>query len=198
MTALFSFAHSVAVSSLVLLFLFSGSSAEADHLFGGSSGFDRGAVVRVWAADNTRVEVNRVVAPWNTLAGYELLKKVNLESNADVKFKRDTVTWVQAFPDYLSPFTRAVVWVSSADVGDTHTMRHEIGHALGFADHVTRSQLSGRVNPKVCDDPSHKLYSMYSGVMSYCSWADEAGWFGAGDRAMLVAAGYTARTGGQA
>ena len=63
------------------------------------------------------------------------------------------------------------------DVDIEYWMPHELGHALGLADHVYPNQdLTGYVNPKFTTDG-------YRGVMAY--GVPPVEWFGSADSAML-------------
>lgn len=134
------------------------------------------------------------------MAGWQLFKQVQSETGADVVFKPDSSTWVEAKPTYRQPYTLCIIHSSG---NSTHMYRHEIGHCLGFSDHIWKSLLSDPRynNPdlygqiKICDDPRHPQYSPYSGVMSYCDWNYEWRWFGINDRNMMAAAGYIAQGG---
>lgn len=98
---------------------------------------------------------------------------------------------MQCLPSYEEAYDRCIIWSASSF---TPTLRHELGHALGLADHIQVVYAGGPyVNPRLCDAPSLPEFSPYEGVMSYCAWdAGYRGWFGASDREMLADVGYAA------
>lgn len=170
----------------------------ADHLFGVQSGFDKarnGQTLQVYS-EVVGLKTADVIAPWNNLATNAgrttpLFKTTTNSLSADIKFVNDASTWVQVYPcsDYNCNYTLCVV---HSNTTSTHTMRHEIGHCLGFGDHITAStNPASYINPKICDDPNNPNYSSYHGVMSYCDWNYELlRWFKNDDRQMLINRGY--------
>lgn len=177
------------------------SSVVADHLFGTQGGFNKarnGQTLLVYS-EVVGLRVADIIAPWNTLvsnAGRRtpLFATTLNRSVADIEFVNSASTWVQAFPcsDYNCDYTLCRIHSSGTD---THTFRHEIGHCLGFADHIYSTMDPVRyINPKICDDPAHPKYSSYKGVMSYCDWNYEATlWFKDPDRQMLIKGGYISK-----
>lgn len=154
--------------------------AEAHHLFAEHSGFAKAREAResLRVCAPPVIDGPSVIAPWNELAGWRLF--VISCDRPDITFVPDAVTWTQA--TYLKPFTYCRIHYASPLV---RSIQHEIGHCLGFADHVeTGNGHGGRwVNPGSC--------AGYRGVMSYCDW-DGRHWFGEDDHAMLSRAGYAA------
>lgn len=170
------------------------ASASAHHRFGPRAGWRKAAEGRrsitVWAVPRLRVPVGKVIAPWNRLAGWKLLRRAALRRRADVLVRPSgTVSWTSCSPSYTRAFRRCTVWAASTPVP---TLRHELGHTLGFADHVDRARwaLGIHENPRLCDAPRHRAFSRYRGAMSYCDWSRTAVWFRAADRRMLARAGY--------
>lgn len=164
--------------SVLLAFSLRPGPAAADHLFSVASGFEQARngreSLRVCAPAD--IDSEGVIAPWNGLAGWELFV---LSCDApDITFSPAAATWVEA--DYERPFTRCRIHYSTAS---TMIQRHEIGHCLGFADHVRPWEQGPDkwVGEKPCGD--------YAGVMSYCTW-NEQHWFGDDDFLMLAEAGY--------
>jgi len=125
-----------------------------------------------------------VLTRWNDAARARLF--VRGCAGAQVVTKSSDVTWVDASG---SP---CIIYVG--EPWNLRVATHELGHCLGFADHVqadTYDCCAKRyIAPRVCDDPSHPAYSPYRGVMSYCDWSGEWNWFGSDDQKMLRAAGY--------
>lgn len=153
--------------------------AEAHHLFNTSSGFAKARhqkeSIRVCAP--AVIDGPAVIAPWNRLAGWQLFA-LSCE-HPDVTYVGDRVTWVET--TYRQSFTHCRIHYASPM---TKVHQHEIGHCLGFADHVAPGGDDSRwVNAQQC--------AGYRGVMSYCDWNGQA-WFGDDDRAMLILAGYAA------
>lgn len=168
------------------------------HIFGSGSGFEKAkheprTSINVWKDPTLYANVPNIILPWNNLTGWSLFKIVTDQTLADVKFVKSSSTWVKAEPNYTDPYTSCIIYSATTD---TYTLRHEIGHCLGFADHVWKVYYGDPrwINPKVCDDPSHPAYSPYKGVMSYCDWSYPVRWFGADDSKMIIDAGYKSRT----
>lgn len=164
-----------------------GYPANAGHLFDPDSGFEkaRSGRVSIRTCDGTGVAgVEDLVSPWNLLAGWELF--VITCDSPDVTFREAPATWVEA--NYLSPFSHCTIHAAEFD---TNLLRHELGHCLGFADHVRAEELAPQlINAAICDDPSTPHYLSYRGIMSYCDWDPASRWFGDDDRQMLIVAGY--------
>lgn len=168
------------------------SPARADHGFGIGAGWPKakaGRSIRVWSPRRLGVDLGAVVRPWNTMAGWKLLRPARRRGHADVLILPGSSTWVQCSPSYTDAYEGCVVWTASSH---TETLQHELGHTLGLADHIVLSMDDGRhVNPRVCDEELDERFSPYRGVMSYCSWnSGYAGWFGEADHRMLAEAGY--------
>lgn len=184
----------VPLLSLGFLLSLPAGPAWADHPFGQGAGWEKARTeprssILVWADPGLHIDLPAVIEPWNRLAGWELFDVVRSPTRADVLFRPSAETWVQCDPSYGEAYTRCVVWSATSS---TTTHRHEIGHALGFADHVEAGVYGegGHVNPAVCDDAAHPAYSGYVGVVSYCDWTSGHAWFGPEDRRMLAMAGY--------
>jgi hypothetical protein len=180
----------------VALMLMPMSGASASHTFGGSAGWEKASSSRdpilLWTKGNLGVDLGGAAAPWNWLAGWELFRGAHDRRSADVVFRKSksSDTWTECPPAYTEPFHLCIVWVADPSI---EMIRHELGHTLGFADHIRATDYAeGRhIGAKVCDSSEHPEYSGYHGVMSYCDWMDDfRGWFGPKDRAMLKRAGY--------
>jgi hypothetical protein len=172
------------------------SLASASHIFGGAAGWEKASSSRrpvlVWGKRNLGVDVRGSIAPWNWLAGWQLFRQARNRRSADVVFRlsKSPQTWTECPPSYMEPFHLCIVWVADPAIQMT---RHELGHTLGFADHIPAAVHAEdtHVSAKVCDISDHPQFSAYHGVMSYCDWRDgERGWFGPKDSAMLKRAGY--------
>lgn len=117
--------------------------------------------------------VDRAAAEWNAI--YPCFKKV-LTPEADVTFVTDVRTWVE-MPSSTNP--RSVVHVG-LDVDLRYWMAHELGHTLGFADHLPDGYpTDGYINPGTSVEN-------YEGVMSYGVGRQQ--WFGLHDKQMLAKA----------
>lgn len=107
---------------------------------------------------------------WNRLAGRQLFTVVEaVDTETDV-FVSYTSTGVSAAdPRWTDEDGRLHCSVSLAH-GGTNTLVHELGHCLGFADHLYGWQYERQKGngPAVCDDPDHPAFSNYEGIMSYC------------------------------
>ncbi|MGH2691763.1 MAG: hypothetical protein ACRDHM_04600 [Actinomycetota bacterium] len=181
----------------ILLAMIPISPASASHRFGDAAGWVKATgparhPIRVWSQAALGVDVGASIEPWNWLAGWRLFRRVGSRRAADVAFIPSTTpdTWTQCSPTYLEPFHLCIVWVADPSV---EMSRHELGHTLGFADHIQAERYAeGRhISAKVCDASEHPEYSAYHGVMSYCDWTDDfRGWFGPKDTRMLKRAGY--------
>ena len=172
-------ATAVTVAGLAL----SAAPASAHHTFSAEAGFDRTSTIRV--ARTPGIDVAAVIAPWNRIAGRALFAVV--DSNAQITFKRGPVTFVQPSPSYTNRYTSCTVNYSETT---PFTLSHELGHCLGFSDHIDAASHNAHyVNAAICDVVGNAFYSSYKGVMSYCSWTSGAA-FGREDRAMLEKAGY--------
>lgn len=157
--------------------------ASADHSFSAEAGFERSSTIRV--SRTSGIDVNAVVAPWNRIAGRTLFAVV--DSDPQITFRPAAVSFAQPSPAYASRYTSCTVNYAETT---SFTLSHELGHCLGFADHVdVASHNAYYVNPAICDAVGNTIFSSYKGVMSYCSWQSGAA-FGREDRAMLVNAGY--------
>lgn len=167
----------------------------ADHQFEpGVSGFAKAQLpnrqsITVCNESAYALDLPAIIAPWNRIAGWQLFA---IACPGDITFVTSGSTWVQPYPTYREPYTSCTIYVSFS-YATTYWMRHEIGHCLGFADHIYASLLSNPnyINPRVCDDPAHPLFSSYRGVMSYC--ASFLWWFYRDDCRMLQDAGYSGR-----
>lgn len=166
--------------------------ANASHLFDPDSGFEkaRSGRVSIRICDGAGlVPVGNVIGPWNSLARWELF--VTTCDSPDVTLREAPSTWVET--NYLGPFSQCTIHGAEFD---TNLLRHELGHCLGFADHVRIHELAPQlINAAICDDPSSPTYLPYHGIMSYCDWDPASRWFGDGDRQMLIVAGYRVTAG---
>jgi hypothetical protein len=172
------------------------TAASASHRFGEASGWveatgDARESISVWSKKSTRIDVGDAIAPWNWLAGWELFSQTKSRGKADIVFRaaKGKHTWTECPPAYEQPFHLCIIWVEDTSLP---MARHELGHTLGFADHVDASTFAeGRhFAAMVCDEPGHARFSDYNGVMSYCDYESGRGWFGPKDRLMLERAGY--------
>lgn len=190
-------AATVAVAVAMLVTAMPLSGASASHRFGRASGWQEAtgharSPILVWSRRSTGVDLRGAVAPWNWLAGWELFRKARSRRAADVVFRPSPTgqTWTECPPAYVEPFHLCIVWIADTSV---EMSRHELGHTLGFADHIPAAAYAEdrHFAAMVCDSSDHARFSRYRGVMSYCAWESGfRGWFGPKDRAMLKRAGY--------
>lgn len=167
------------------------------HLFALRCGFEKAKgekknPIAIWKSPYLKIELMGAITPWNNLAGWTLFYESFHEAQADIRLVPSERTIVIAHPSYTEPFTSCIVYVS-AKHDNRHSITHELGHCLGFADHVTKELFNDPklCNPRVCDRTSHHAYHPYSGVMSYCDWGHPERWFRDDDRNMLIEAGYS-------
>ena len=127
---------------------------------------------RVWAEDGLREQAAEAIACWNALrpGTFELVPALDgLE--AQVAIVR---TSTRTFVDFSTAWPLAVVYCG-ADLGPW--LPHELGHALGLADHVLPGMdTSGYVRPVEASEA-------YRGVMSYQASREQ--WFGEDDVRMM-------------
>ena len=91
---------------------------------------------------------------------------------ATVVVKTGARTWV----DMPCGKTTSTFYVAG-DVNTAYWAAHELGHTLGFADHIPMtSSAAGYINPGRCGPGSG---SSYAGIMSYCT--PRSGWWSAMD-----------------
>lgn len=143
---------------------------------------------------------------WNTAAGWELFRWVG-RSPAQVRLAPDlpeatTVAWAWVERDlYPNGFVLACTVHYKPSVGPSMAvdgLAHEIGHCLGFTDHLNYLGDTDGAGPRPapdathpqCVSPSAPHYSAYTGIMSYCSWMVPSLHWGVHDRATLRFHGY--------
>lgn len=160
--------------------------ATADHLMCGWRAEARTQTVSIdpalSSAGITLTDVQAAFDAWNSLwrhyHGYDIFA-VHYgnwwEADILVSANSSPTTWVagQCTPSFAQRGNNhSVVFLGYRDGWRNRTMlAHEIGHALGFADHGSADASSGHVGYKPCYD--------YVGVMSYCTGPQS--WFLDGD-----------------
>ena len=152
----------------------------------------------------------QVIFPWNYTAGWPMFKLTNSNYIGQILWKADLAAsaprsaWVQRIDG-----PGAGNWYSSCVIHykpGTLTFiiaKHEIGHCLGFNDHIQillttgctsdGRQCAGPTQPQ-CNAPTRPYYSNYTGEFSYCTFYNASLHFGAHDRASLYVAGYRPAT----
>lgn len=127
---------------------------------------------RVRATPELHAATEAAIAKWNAIRpGTFELAPWHAPAAVDV-VPSMTRTWVS----FVEPWPRAVV-LCGPDLADW--LPHEMGHALGLADHVPPEMVEpGHVNPVIADDSNP-----YWGVMRYWTRLDQ--WFGPDDVAMM-------------
>ncbi len=204
-------ARAVVVALSVLLAVWMLSGVAAADVYSGRAGFADAkvsagapAAIRVWKPAAWSIRLSAAIRGWNRQAGRTLFERTRSEARADVILSDGAdVGWAAAcydaagIYDMEAAYDRCTIFVPFHGDTDTATwsLIHEMGHTLGFVDHVHASLYARFVredlDPRVCDDPSHPAYSPYQGIMSECRPADRF----KGDAAALVRAGYATVTG---
>jgi hypothetical protein len=124
------------------------------------------------AAGVTYDDVLAAFATWNTLFreyhGFEIFAPYGGNwQDADILITAQgwSQTWVNTLcnPGYVQRGNnKAIVFLGANDAWRNQTMlAHELGHALGFADHGSGDASTGHIGYKPCGS--------YIGVMSYCT-----------------------------
>jgi hypothetical protein len=131
---------------------------------------------------NEGFPVSSIVAPWNSAAGWTLFRPVAAPTGAQqVIFKADLSAssthgaWVQRILYPNGYIWKCVIHYDRARVGPTGIwtgldqwgMAHEVGHCLGFRDHLNTTSTPGAPQ---CVTASAPYFSAYEGVMNFCDW----------------------------
>ena len=165
--------------ALVAAALFVGiPSAAADHGYGQPQ-----ATWPITVQADGRVRaLRRAVAGWNRTAGRPIFRLAR--EGATVTFAIDGQAWTEFLPShdrYVPGLEPCIVHLPPR--AGTRTVQHELGHCLGFADHVRAWYQPKLVTAgRVCD---YSARPQYRGIMSYCTYR-----LTGNDRAMLRGAGY--------
>lgn len=116
--------------------------------------------------------VRAAMAEWNRFYGGVFVETAGA---ATVTVRPSVQTWV----DMPCDKNTSVVYAGT-DVDLSYWMTHELGHTLGFADHIPAEQdPTGYINPGRCPPDG------YEGIMSYC--IPRSTWFGLDDYRMMRA-----------
>lgn len=154
----------------------------------------------VWKQSQVRVESEpgvdtaEMIRPWNEMAGRELFVIAPVGEKADVNLSPlADYTWVEIKSDGKHMQHCRIHYRRTAIKYD-YIMQHEIGHCLGFHDHMKLPDSYGRTTLRQCNKPEEPNYSHYRGVMAYCGWHDPLyrkwRWFGPADIDMMKRYGY--------
>lgn len=200
------------LASIVLLFMLA-TPAVADHPIQPSgSGFHKAQSaprqsIKVWECGPCDVPAGAYTA-WDTAAGWDMFVMTGDKDAADVRVVSappgvNTGTDIVGVNPNTGNYTLVIIYLEDWAKGQKYPTVHELGHALGFADHVFQYQFlpvwESGANPRVCDNENHWAYSPYNAVMSYCTpaeglypdiWGDN--WFQKADKNMLYRQGYRA------
>ncbi len=186
-----------------------GSQEAAAHSISPEAGFDKARQnpqesIRVWKDPEKlkKLRLFKAIKPWNEIAGWDLFKIVNFEKNADVKLvlTENTGWQTECSPSPQDSYTSCIIRVPNPLT--FRTVQHELGHTLGFADHIKHYDLAtypAGLNPRVCDDVNSPLYSPHErkGIMSSCGSSADSLAFGKDDIRLLSKAGYAKKWGNQ-
>lgn len=130
------------------------------------------------------IDVAEVIRPWNEMAGRELLRAVPPGTRADIKWSPGEATWVRWYYAGRKMYDCRIYYSHRT----TYVMQHEMGHCLGFYDHVKIPDPWNRPW-RQCNRPDLPRYSAYRGSMAYCGFRDPVyrqwRWFGPADQQML-------------
>lgn len=165
------------------------SSTPHAQLHSSTSGWYQARVLKepIWIANVPgSFPDTEVYGAWNTAAGWQLIRPTSTLSGW-ISFKTQTVsaqTWtVRQSVENGNWYYSCTIYYPWSTVYDTNqfilTMRHEVGHCLGFSDHIdvystsncdtaNPPRCAGPTQPQ-CNQPSQPYYSAYKGIMSYCS-----------------------------
>lgn len=169
--------------ALVIL-LATASPAYADHLYSPEAGFPTANRLRVWQ-EGTNLNLHAIIQPWNRAAtvAHRHRRRTHYHrrtlfivssASPQITFKPSDYhqpsglwqTYVQGYPTNESTYTHVTIFVG--DQNNLRTLQHELGHALGLADHQLTS-----------------AWPRYRGVMAYDDWGLWGIWFKTQDRQMI-------------
>jgi hypothetical protein len=173
-------------ASLLLwaLIIFGVKSAVADHYMCGN--YQPAVPLTVSVDPNlegsgvTSADVVAAFDRWNEAAGRDIfIVHRGRWRDADVLLTNNgfRTTWVNTPCSNLNfnqrGNNRAVIFMGNDNAKtNLYWLTHELGHALGLADHTFGHVIvPAHINPAVCAPWGHPLYSAYRGVMSYCTSA---------------------------
>jgi hypothetical protein len=142
--------------------------------------------ITVWKPEAWGLRLNAALRAWNRQAGWSLFERARNSDRADVELlplAQTDLSWDStacsdrdgAF-DLKAAYDRCTVYLGRHGPSKEAvlTLEHELGHTLGFVDHVNASLYQSfkdsGLHPLVCDDPSHPADSPYDGIMSYCQF----------------------------
>jgi hypothetical protein len=197
-----------AATALVIACAVSGPGVARANTYSRAAGFAQAKLsaaspspIAVWKPPRWHIRLKEAIDLWNAQANRALFVRVWDASRADVVLQDGTgVGWAAACYDadgtydMQAAYARCTIFVPyhGATSSSTWSLVHEMGHTLGFADHVVAAEYDRYVrwnlDPRVCDDRDHPAYSPYDGIMSECEPRDAF----RGDAAALVRAGYAA------
>jgi len=187
----------------VFFLLINAPIAEAHHKTYPEAGFKRAIYpnrmsIRVQYSSTNDIDEKAVIAAWNRAAGWRLFRLSNYKPH--VTFVKDRTipvahAWLQPSWTKRGYYTHCTIFYRARR---TPVIQHELGHCLGFPDHVRYESPWPPKNPdgslkyfkpRNCDRPDKPGYSSYYGVISHCA-ASLDRWFIYQDRKMLYNAGY--------
>lgn len=150
--------------------------AKADHMACSRPAFTWPLTVSIDADAPNPTAWRNAMAEWNAMGTKAQFAEV--ATGGEVRIV-SSYQWRDGQTAVFMPCgtTKSIVY-SGTDVDLDYWATHEMGHTLGFADHISNVANAGAyLNPRRCPDA-------YSGVMSYCT--HRSGWWSALDRAMLI------------
>lgn len=151
---------------------------------------------------------SQVYSGWNAAAGWQMIRPTSTASgwiafSGDLPEDSARVAWVEEFSvDNGDWYYKCIIhykWSAIVSgVIDGNLFAHEVGHCLGYNDHLSVNiynctpdtlQCADAAHPQ-CNAPDQPYYSAYSGIMSYCNWYNHTNWYGTYDKASLYHWGY--------
>jgi hypothetical protein len=200
--------RAVVAVAVISLAVGAGMSAARANVYSKRSGFADAKLsapdpraITVWKPSRWGIRLGAAIERWNEQAGRTLFERVHDEAAADVDLQDGAgIGWATACVnadgvfDVDDAYAHCTIYapVHGSSTSNTWSLIHEMGHTLGFADHVHEAEyqsfLDAGLDPRVCDDPASPAYSPYDGIMSYCQNAPAF----RGDAKALIRAGYAA------
>ncbi len=153
--------------------------ARAAARYSRDAGLPRGRTLSIWMPSAWDLPLGSVLGGWNEAAGHRLFERSDSKAAADVGLApSDAGSYTVCLGadgsyDLRQPYASCTVYLAyhGRSRATVITAQHELGHTLGFVDHVESWRYAdfAGLSPRVCDDPENPAYSPYRGVMSFCT-----------------------------